>query len=259
MFGCLITLLTAVLLAGGQPVDITARAALLGDGTLGFTYEVRDGVTGNGRGVRIRLGAGSSASYFQGYYDDDDLLVEGPAHVTVRVREGRVADLDVVVAGNDRGVRDADVDLGEVPSPAAARWFAGLVASADADVADKALLGAVIARDADVTRPLLAVVRDRERPDDVRSSTLHWLCVLAGERMLEDVNGVIDDDTEHAEVREHAVFALAQLGERTALPRLMDIARHHRDPRVRRAALFGMTRFEDSREVVALLEEILTE
>ena len=46
MFGCLITLLTAMLLAAGSTPDIAASIAALADGSLGFTYEVRDGVTG---------------------------------------------------------------------------------------------------------------------------------------------------------------------------------------------------------------------
>ena len=44
MFGCLITLLTALLLAGGQSPDIAASVAALEDGNIGFSYAVRDGV-----------------------------------------------------------------------------------------------------------------------------------------------------------------------------------------------------------------------
>lgn len=259
MFALMITLLAAMLAAGAPAADITAQIAALEDGTLGFTYEVRDGVTGNGRGVRVRLGPGVTASYFQGHYDTEDVMQEGPAHATVRVRGGRVADLDFVVACTGRRGRDVDVDLGEVPSTEAARWLVGLVRTAREDVAEDAVLGAAIARDAEIVEPLLGVVRDRGRPSDVRSSALHWLAIFAGEHLLDDVNAVIDDATEDLEFREHAVFALSQLDEDEALPRLMDIARHHRDLRLRHSALFSLTRFEDSREVVALLEEILAE
>jgi len=260
MFACLLALFTAVLMVGAQAPDIAARVTALGDGTLGFTYLVRDGVTGNGRGVRVRLGPNSSASFFHGRYDgEDDLLDEGPAHVTVRVRRGRAVDLDVVVGGSGLRARRADLDLGEVAPAAAASWFVGLAASSEEDVADEALLGAAIARNVDVVEPLLGVARDRNRDPAVRSSVLHWLVILAGERMLADVTVVIDDEDEDVEYREHAVFALALLGEETALPPLLDIARSHRDPRLRRSALFALTQFEDTSEVVSLLEEILTE
>jgi len=260
MFTCLLALFTAVLMAGGQAPDIAARVTALGDGTLGFMYTVRDGVTGNGRGVRMRLGPDSSASFFHGRYDgDDDLMEEGSAHVTVRVRRGRAVDLDVVVGGSGRRAQRADLDLGEVAPTAAASWFVGLVENGDEDVVDEALIGAGIARDVDIVEPLLGVARDRNRDSSVRSDVLHWLVILAGERMLADVTAVIDDEDEDVEYREHAVFALAQLGEETALPPLMDIARSHSDPRLRRSALFALTQFEDTSEVVALLEEILTE
>lgn len=260
MFGCLITLLTALFMAGGATPDIAASVAALADGSLGFTYEVRDGVTGNGRGVRVRLGGGTSASFYRGHYaEGDDFTDQGPAHVRVRVRRGEVVDLDLAVGGGGRRARNADVDLGRVDPGVAARWFLDLMDGSRADVAEDAVLAAAIARDVEVVEPFLAVARDRDRGADLRSSVLHWLVIVAGERMLGDVAAVIEDDDEDLEVREHAVFALAQLGEDASLDLLMGIARDHRDPRLRRSALFALTRFEDQDRVVALLEEILAD
>ncbi|MCP4572800.1 MAG: HEAT repeat domain-containing protein [bacterium] len=260
MFGCLIALLTTVLMAGGSSPDIAARITDLGDGSIGLSYEVRDGVTGNGRGVRVRLGADSTASFYQGHYADlDDLTEEGPAHLTLRVRNGAVVDLDVVVGGSGKQARRADVDLGTVDPAVAARWLMGLVEMGKAKVADDAILAAAIARDVEIVEPFLSVTRDRECDADVRSSALYWLVIVAGERMLGDVQAVIDDDDEDVEVRENAIFALAQLGEGESLEHLMGIARDHRDPRLRQSALFALAQFEDKDEVVALLEEILTE
>jgi hypothetical protein len=260
MFGCLIALLTALLLAGGSTPDIAASVAALDDGSLGFSYEVRDGVTGNGRGVRVKIGPNSSASFYQGHYCDiDELMDEGPAHVTVRVRGGRAASMDVVVGGDGSRTRRADVDLGEVPPATAFRWLTGLVETGDSRVADEAVLAAAIARDVDIVEPFLAVARDRDRDTAVRGSVLYWLVIVAGDRMLADVNAAILDDDEDIEYREHAIFALAQLGEGESLAPLMDIARDHDDPRLRRSALFALTQFEDRDEVVALLEQILTE
>jgi hypothetical protein len=260
MFGCLITLLTAMLLAGGSTPDIAASIAALGDGSLGFTYEVRDGVTGNGRSVRVKIGPNSTASFYQGHYPDiDELRDEGPAHITVRVRRGKAVNLEVVVGGSGKQARGADLDLGEVAPAAAVDWLMGLVDEGDRKVAEEAVLAAAIARDVDIVEPFLAAARDRDLDSEVRSSVLHWLVIVAGERMLTDVTNIIEDDTEDLEFREHAIFALAQLDEDEALPPLMDIARNHRDPRLRRSALFALTQFENNDEVVALLEEILTE
>jgi hypothetical protein len=260
MFGCLITLLTAMLLAGGSSPDIAASIATLGDGSLGFTFEVRDGVTGNGRGVRVKIGPNSTASFYRGSFTDiDELLHEGPAHITVRVSSGKAVNLDVVVGGSGKQVRGTDMYLGEVAPALAVDWLMGLVNEGGRKVDDDAVLAAAIARDGDIVAPFLAVARDRDLGSEIRSSVLHWLVIVAGERMLTDVTYIIDDDDEDLEVRESAIFALAQLGEDEALPPLMDIARNHRDPRLRRSALFALTQFEDRDEVVALLEEILTE
>lgn len=260
MFGYLITLLTAMLLTGSATGDIAASISALGDGTIGFTYQVRDGVTGNGRSVQVKIGPNSTASFYHGHYSDiEELLDEGPAHITVRVRGGKAVKLDLVVSGSGNQAREADHYLGEVAPAAAVDWLTGLIDESDREIAEDAVLAVAIARDVDIVEPFLAVAQDRDRDPEVRSSVLHWLVIMAGERILTDVTTIIEDDTEDVEIREHAIFALSQLDEDEALPLLMDIARNHRDPRLRQSALFALTEFEGNDEVVALLEEILTE
>lgn len=58
------------------------------------------------------------------------------------------------------------------------------------------------------------------------------------------------------EDREQAVFALSQLRTDEAIPALIDVARMHRDPLVRRRALFWLGQKDDGR-AVDLFEEIL--
>lgn len=260
MFGCFITLLTTMLLTGGATVDIAASISALGDGTLGFTYQVRDGVTGNGRSVRVKIGPNTSTTIYHGHYSDiEDLQDEGPAHIIVRVRGGKAVKLELNVGGSGKQALGADHYLGEVAPATAVDWLMGLINGDENKLADEAVLAVAIARDVDLAEPFLAVAHDRDRDPEVRSSVLHWLVILAGERMLTDVTSIIEDDTEDVEFREHAIFALSQLDEDEVLAPLMDIARNHRDPRLRRSALFALSEFEGNDEVVALLEEILTE
>ncbi len=72
------------------------------------------------------------------------------------------------------------------------------------------------------------------------------------------MQAVIDDEAEEIELREHAVFALAQLDETKAFPLLMDIARNHPHPAIKRSAFLWIAEF-DRPEVVNLFEEILVQ
>ncbi len=79
----------------------------------------------------------------------------------------------------------------------------------------------------------------------------------AGERVagdLEVLAAAVDDDIEG---RKHVIFALSRLPAHAGVPVLIRIAREHRDPRVRKQAIFWLGRSGDPRALV-LLEELLT-
>ena len=65
---------------------------------------------------------------------------------------------------------------------------------------------------------------------------------------------VYDPDTE---VREKAVFALSQLPRDQGVPLLIDVARSHRDPEVRKKAMFWLGQSNDTR-ALAFIEDVLT-
>jgi HEAT repeat protein len=53
------------------------------------------------------------------------------------------------------------------------------------------------------------------------------------------------------------VFALSQLPRDQGVPKLLEIARTHQDPRVRKKAIFWLGQSDDPR-ALALFEELLT-
>ena len=66
----------------------------------------------------------------------------------------------------------------------------------------------------------------------------------------------MSDGDEDREVRKHAVFALSQRPREEAVPELVRIARTHRDPEIRKTAMFWLGQSGDPR-AIALFEEIL--
>ena len=71
-----------------------------------------------------------------------------------------------------------------------------------------------------------------------------------------ELGDLVADDSENIELREHAVFALSQRHDERSMAALMRIARSHRHPEIRQAALFWLAQ-EDEPEVLDFFEEIL--
>ncbi len=77
--------------------------------------------------------------------------------------------------------------------------------------------------------------------------------------MADPVAGVaqlVGDDAVEREVRKSAIFALSQRPRDEGIPALITIARSHRDPALRRDAIFWLAQSNDPR-AVDLLEELL--
>lgn len=89
----------------------------------------------------------------------------------------------------------------------------------------------------------------------VRARALFWLGQRAGEKAAPALADAVDDDPD-VEVKEQAVFALSQLPADEGVPQLIRLARTHRVPQVRKAALFWLGESGDPR-ALALFEEIL--
>ncbi len=234
---------------GAQSLD--ARVAAVRNGTVRLQFAADSGVCGNGRG-NISVRSSSETARAGRAYEWEDECEPGPVRLALDLRDGRVTALRSYVGGRWRG--DADLDLGDVPSAQATEFLMTLARSADARVARDAVFPAVIAAGPSPDASLLAIAKDAERPSEVRTAATFWVAQSAGDRVSAGLRELVDDP--ERDVRESAVFAISQRPNDESVPALIRLARTHRDPQIRRRAVFWLGQKRDAR-VVAYFEEVL--
>ncbi|HEX9729034.1 MAG TPA: HEAT repeat domain-containing protein [Gemmatimonadales bacterium] len=229
-----------------QAQSIAQRVSRVRDGDVRMSFATRPGVCGHGRNIMT-------------FHDTDDwegTCSPGPARVVLTFRGGALVDVDVYVGGRWRPARDDVVDLGTVPAASAAEYLLTLASQTTGHAGKEAILPATLADSAEVWPDLLRIAKDRDLPPGTRKAAVFWLGQAAGEEALGELTSLIDDDNADRDLQEQAVFALSQLRHDEGLPALIEIARNHRDRRVRRRAMFWLGQSDDPR-VIALFEEIL--
>ncbi len=230
-----------------QAQSIADRVAGVRDGKVRMSFTARPGVCGNGRNIMTGRSTDDWESTCEG----------GPVRVVLRVRDRLVIDLDTYVGGRWRSETEAVTDLGAVPAPAAAAYLLHLVRTGSGPAAKDAVFAATLADSADVWPDLLAAAKDESRPREVRRAAVFWVGQEAAAEIASELEEIVDDDAEDLQVREHAVFALSQRRDDESVDALLRIARTHRDPRIRKKALFWLGQSDD-RRALELFEEILT-
>lgn len=134
--------------------------------------------------------------------------------------------------------------------------LARLYASAnDEDVREAILFAFGRREDPEAARALLRVARGDD-PRDLRKKAVFWLGQAAGRAIATDLGDIVADDDVDDEVREQAVFALSQRPRDEGIPALLQIARTHPSPKIRKKAMFWLGESGDPR-AVALFEELL--
>ena len=86
---------------------------------------------------------------------------------------------------------------------------------------------------------------------------MFWLGQAAGEAATAGLDSLSQDAEVDRDVQKQVVFALSQRPRDEGIPILIRVARTHRDPEVRRNAVFWLGQSNDPR-AIALFEEILT-
>lgn len=241
----------AVILAASVSSALSAqtvaeRAAEARDGRIRMTFATRPGVCGHGHNISISRSTD----------DWESSCEEGPARVVLTMRRGTLVDVDTYVGGRWRTARGEVLDLGLVSAPEAARYLLRLATDTPTRAGKEAIFPATIADSAEVWPELIAMAKNADLPRATRKAAVFWLGQAAGEAAVGDLTALVDDDDADLEVRESAIFALSQLRDDEGLEALMDIARNHRDRRVRKKAMFWLGQSDDPR-VVDLFEEIL--
>jgi hypothetical protein len=245
--------------AGGEP--LAARIARARTPVVRFEFPSRRDACGYGESIGLREpgGGDGSATVVWGELSSvrggfRDVCEHGPVRVSIRRgRGGEVAALRARVGGVWERSEDDVTDLGLVPAADAADYLLHLAATAPGSVSEQAVLPAALGDGLTVWPSLLAIARDRSRDEDTRGVARFWVFEAAAERIT---NGVPRNSGERRSERSEAVFALSRLEDGEGVPALVEVARTHADPWVRRDALFWLTQEDDPRGL-DLLEELL--
>lgn len=101
---------------------------------------------------------------------------------------------------------------------------------------------------------LIALARDGGNVT-TRGNALFWLAQRAGAKAVGQITAAIENDPD-TKVKEKAVFALSQLPKDEGVPLLIQQARTHKNPAVRKQAMFWLGQSKDPR-ALKFFEEIL--
>jgi hypothetical protein len=250
------------LCAAASAQSLEARVAAAPDGDVRFAFTSRPDVLGNGRNViQWSCDAGHCRQQVDGSVADMDgedwrsACDTGPVRVILRRRDGRLTSLRVAVAG--RGAPVTGTDLGRVPAHDAVRYLLALAARADGDLGGRAIFAATLADSATVWPDLLRLARDRSVPEPTRRAAVFWVSQAAEAAATRGLDSLVALDATDRDVREQAVFALSQRPREEGVPVLVRIAQSHRDPEIRKRAIFWLGQSEDPR-ALALFERLLT-
>jgi HEAT repeat protein len=174
--------------------------------------------------------------------------------VVLTKEDGDVTRIRTFVGGRWREGSTA-LDLGTVPAGEAAEYFVTLAEHSHGRISRDAIRPATMADSAMVWPALLRIARDDSRSRETKRAAARWVGIAAGDVVMEQTGATPVEDPERG-AREQAVFALSRLPRDQAVPELLEVARTHRDPQVRKRALFWLGETGDHR-ALDLFEELL--
>lgn len=223
---------SAALVAGATATacaqSLERRVTAAPDGDVTFHFAPRPEVCGDGRTyLRVDGDAwyGSTNDAIRGMPCE-----RGPVRV-VLVRDGRDL-LRVRTFAGPLSPERQGTDLGAVAAADAASYLLGMAARVDGRPGRDAIMPAMLADSATVSRELLAIARDAERGREVRRSALSWLVRRRAERgglspdeLVRTLVTIARDDAETRSVREQALSSLARLENNAALDALVTMSR----------------------------------
>jgi HEAT repeat protein len=157
-------------------------------------------------------------------------------------------------AGNPAELREKAIFwIGQRGTPQSAAYLRALFGrTANAELKEKLI--ASMARSRGNERFLLTVAGDASQPGDVRKQALFWAGRSAGVTSADLASAY--DSMRDREMKEQAIFVLAQRGDAGAIDKLIAIARRDSDRALREKAVFWLGRSRDPRAAQTLAEII---
>jgi hypothetical protein len=239
----------------GDAQSLGARVAAVRSGTVRFEFPAADGACGNGRSnISIRRGKGRMTTGTSASREWEDECEAGPVRIALDLARGEVTEVRAYVGGRWRGT--AAADLGAVTAEQATEYLLSLAERAGEEVAKDAIFPAMLGAGVEPWQRLLRIAKDERRPREVRSSAVFWVGQGAAVAATKGLQEIVDDVDGDRDVRKSAVFALSQRPKDESVPALLRIAQAHRDPEMRRSAIFWLGQSNDPR-ALAYFEELL--
>jgi hypothetical protein len=256
-------LFATLMLAGATTVaraqSIADRVARAGDGTVRMSFATKPEVCGRGGSIS----RGNNWRQQWGDYDRtrdvewDNACDSGPGRLVLEKRDGEIVALRFVVGGRWRPVGTGVTDIGTVPAKDASDYLMSLATKLPGRAGRDAIFPATIADSAVVWPALIRLAKDEDRPRETRKQAVFWLGQAAGDAATAGLDSLSKDASVDREVQKQVVFALSQRPKDEGIPILIRVAKTHRDPEVRRDAMFWLGQSNDPR-AIALFEEVLT-
>jgi hypothetical protein len=240
---------------GGLAARIAAAPA---DAEVWMHFASRPGVCGSENGIGTSSGSRGRTVYRSGDHGDGRWeCIEGPVWVALERHDGRIERVRLRVARGWSTEGRRVTDLGTVGAREASEYLLALAErTREGRVGEEAIVPATLADSVTTWPALLRLTRNTALPEQTRRSAVFWLGQQAGDRVTRELSAYVNESDDDREVRKHAVFALSQRPRDEAVPELVRIARTHRDPEIRKTAMFWLGQSNDPR-AVALFEEIL--
>lgn len=246
-------------LAAGQSLENRIAAS---KGTIGFEFNTRRNVCGNG--MSIRISDDSSAGWTTRTHrsgitmgrtiaGDQPLCEEGPGRVLLTRTEGKVSSVVVTVGGR---TERPDTPLGAIDAPEVARYLLSIAPGLAGRSGDNAVMGAAIADSANNWKRLLEIARDNNATESSRKASLFWVSQEATAVATAGLADVASDDRAELSVRKDALFFLSQRPKGEGVPALIKVVRESRSGALRKDAIFHLSQSKDPR-ALDLFEQLL--
>ena len=254
---CSLMLVCATTVASAQ--SIADRVSRASDGTVRMSFATKPEICGRGGSIS----RGNNWRQQWGDYDRsrdvewDNACDYGPGRLVLEKRDGEIVALRFAVGGRWRPAGSGVTDIGTVPAKDAADYLMSLASKLPGRAGRDAIFPATIADSAVIWPALIRLAKDEDRPRETRKQAVFWLGQAAGDAATAGLDSLSNDASVDREVQKQVVFALSQRPKDEGIPILIRVAKTHRDPEVRRDAMFWLGQSNDPR-AIALFEEVLT-
>jgi HEAT repeat protein len=173
----------------------------------------------------------------------------------IRKSDGGIDRTRMIDLNQNFRVHDREVYwLGTPDSNESVALLAALAGSA-APNAVSALLHAMTLHDGgSATQHLLDLVRSSSNSLELRKNAMFWLGQEVSRQANAGLTGMLSDP--NTEIQKQAVFAISRRNNDESIPALIDVAKKHPNPAVRREAIVWLAQKRDER-VLAFFEQLL--